>query len=234
MSDVQEPTVQRRTVVKSAAWAAPVVAAGALAPTAAASTGDCYTGNFSGAFSTVYGRSFTPVTYDGVLWRRFDFIATITDTYPGFIVNTLDYVVPWAWSGPQENNSNGPWTAATWDNAAGVWTSNRAESAGKRIFVSNYQTSTPAPRSNFLQYTAAGTSNPLITTSLGPSAAQPPNSTATIGLSDQVYVIPITPMPATVGSVSTALYSVMVEAGPGTGVMSSATWGSYWGTGCDL
>lgn len=223
----QSPTrFSRRTLAGGAAWSAPVIAIGAAAPALAVSAAEqCWTGNLTGTVNWSWQRSTAVVTVDGVKWRRFDYVATITNTWANSTLTDLFYVVPWVWTGPLLNAEAGPWTAATWNDSTGMWTSNRSDSAGRRIYLAAYQTSTPLTLQSYLPYTTMPFF-PMSTTSTGNTGSV----VATHDADDQVYVVPVGPL--AFGETTTISFSMLVEYTTTTSLMESAFWGSLMGTGC--
>lgn len=210
----------------------PALAFAAAAPAISASTPQtCWTGNMSGAapLSFSYSNGGDITDFAGAKWRRWDCVITIMNTWSGSTLTDLEYVVPWSWSGPQLANTNGPWVAATWDEATGMWTSNRPESLGDRMYLSTYQSATPYARLEYLPYTQMPFS-PMGTTSDGPSN---PASTASISTSDHVYVLPFPSTPLTYGQSATVNMSFWVEYSDNNALMQFGFWGNVMGIGCE-
>lgn len=219
--------MDRRSLAKGAVWAAPVLSAASAAPVLANSGTTCYTGNIGGTLNSAQSISGAPrFLVDGAWWARFDILVTATNSWEYSTITALQFVAPFGFSGPIAAGSAGPFTPATWDDAAGCWRSTRPESADKAIYLSEYQSRTPLPRVDYGIYTSMplyppGTSYP------NPTGGEP----ATVAPDADVFVLDILPIPLAYGQTATAQFSMWVEeASPGR--MQSAYRGYYLGTVC--
>lgn len=231
MAEPRPLSLNRRTLVGGAAWTLPAVTATLAAPRVSASSpADCYTGNMGGALTVTSSVTATTVTDgSGVKWRRFDYTHTaVLDQWSGAAITGLTFVIPFLWTGPLATSTSGPWTAATWDDAAGQWTSNRADSLDSAVYLTGYGSTTSAPRDSFATYTAMPY-YPMSNTSAGPGS-YPSN---TVPDSADVFAIPFTPSPLPDGGTATAQFSLWVQYQPdGTSLMATSWWGDYMGIGC--
>lgn len=222
----EERRLSRRGLARGVAWSTPIVLTGTAAPAFAASTAQqCWTGNMTGTVDWSWERSTTTVTLDQGTWNRYDFVATIINTWADSTLSELHYVVPWVWTGPLLSAQSGPWVAATWHDATSRWLSNRTESQGRRVFLATYGNTAEAPLVDFLPYTTMPF-YPLSGTSSGSTGVEASHS-----LDAQVYAIPVLTPPA-YGETATIAFSMLVEYTSSSALMETAFWGALMGTGC--